>query len=159
MIPGRPTWLTARTQHGTVMGQASAGRLRQDDTMVDIDNKGPLQPVALGEALTSISRALHKEGAHGSWREARRVHRDCRLVAGLRAQPLDDGTQSLLQGCLVEPMGEAVDGGIVGRTPQPQGGPQFCVFGQPNFGFTKGPILIAHPAQNGQQLGLRKLTL
>jgi hypothetical protein len=56
-------------------------------------------------------------------------------------------------------MEEAVDGGIVGHTLQPQGGAPFRVFGQPDFSLTNGPILIAHQAQNGQQLGLCKLML
>jgi hypothetical protein len=39
-------WADERTQDGPVIGRAASGCLRPDDAMVDINNEGPLQPVA-----------------------------------------------------------------------------------------------------------------
>jgi hypothetical protein len=44
----RMNYADERPLDGTVIGQAAAGRLRQDGAMVDIDTNGPIQPVAPG---------------------------------------------------------------------------------------------------------------
>jgi hypothetical protein len=132
------------------MSRAASGRLRQHHAVVDVHDHGPLQPMAPGEAFTPLLRPLHKERAEGPWCEPRAVYCHCCLVAGSGGQPLDNGTQGLLQGCLVEPTEQAVDGGLVGHTPPLQGRAPCGVFSPSDVGFTRGPLLITQQAQNGQ---------
>ena len=108
-------------QGSAVVRWAAAGRLGQDHPGVDIHGHGPLQPVAPGEAVAASLGALHKEGADRPRRKTRRIHRHSRLEPRLRSQPLDDGTQGVFKGCLVEPAEKAVHGGLVGPRAQPQG--------------------------------------
>ncbi len=98
------------------------------------------------KAFPSIFGTFHEECADGPWREARRVHRHGRLLTRLSCQSLHDGIQGLLECCLVKSTEKTIDRGIVGHMPQPQGPAQLCVFGQTDFGFTKGLVFIAHQA-------------
>ena len=40
---------------------------------------------------------------------------------------------------------------------EPQHPAQFAMLAQPHLGFAKGPVFVAHQAENGQQLRLREL--
>ena len=51
---------------------------------------------------------------------------------------------------------KTVERGVVGDRSQMQGVPQLAVLGQADLGFAIGPVLIAHEAQDGQQLRLRE---
>ena len=70
---------------------------------------------------------------------------------------MDHFVQGVSDGSFVQPPQEAVQSGVVGNRTQPQGTAQFRVLGQSHFGFPKGPVLLAHEAQDGQQLRLREL--
>ena len=47
--------------------------------------------------------------------------------------------------------------GEIGHTGESERLTQFAMFAEPHLGFAKGPILIAHQNEDGQQLGLREL--
>jgi hypothetical protein len=110
--------------------------------------------VAPGEALAAILGALHEERADRPRREARSVYGNGGLAVSCSHQSSDDGTQDLLQHCFIEPTEKPVDRGLVGDVPQSQYRTQFSMFGQTDFGFAEGPILITHQAQDREQLGL-----
>jgi hypothetical protein len=86
--------------------------------------------------------------------EARRIHCDSRLAVRVRHQSVDGDTQDLLQHRFVESAENAVHGRISGHVPQPQCRTQLCVFGETDFGFAEGPILVPHQAEDREQLGL-----
>jgi hypothetical protein len=155
LVGGVDTW----APRGTVMGRAAARRLGDHDAPIHSDGHGPLQPGAPREAFTPLLGSLHEAGADGPWREARRIHRHGRLVTGLSYQPLNDGMHGLLECCLSKSAETAVARGVIGHMPQPQGHAQLCVFGQPDFGLTKGPVFIAHQAEDGAPLRLGKPAL
>ena len=52
-----------------------------------------------------------------------------------------------------------VQGREIGHAGMPQSLAQFPMFFEPHFGFAKGPVFVAHQAENDQQLGLRELVL
>jgi hypothetical protein len=110
--------------------------------------------MAPGEPLASILGALHEEGADSPRREAHRVHGYSRRAVRLRHQPLDDGTQELLQHRFVKPVEKAVHDGMVGPIAQSQGRAELRVFGQTDFGFTEGPLCFTRRAYDRAQLRL-----
>jgi len=60
-------------------------------------------------------------------------------------------------GRFVQPPQETVQRGVVGNGTKLESAAQFAVFPQSYFGFPIGPVLVAHEAQDGQQLRLREL--
>jgi len=52
---------------------------------------------------------------------------------------------------------ERLERGVVGNRSQCERSAQLSVFAQTNFGFAEGPVLLAHEAQDSQQLRLREL--
>lgn len=58
---------------------------------------------------------------------------------------------------LVQSTQETVKRRVVGNGTKPESAAQFAVFGQSHFRFSIGPVLVAHAAQDGQQLRLREL--
>src|SRR2546428_10179496 len=49
---------------------------------------------------------------------------------------------------------ERLERGVVGNRSQCERSAQLSVFAQTNFGFAEGPVLVAHEAQDSQQLRL-----
>jgi hypothetical protein len=106
-----------RAQGGAVMGRAAARGLRENQSPVDIHDHDPLEPVAPGQALASILGSRHEERPDGTRCEASRVHRHRGLAVRRRHQPVDGGSQDLLQRRFVESAENTVDGGIIGPVP------------------------------------------
>ena len=126
---------------------------------VQIDHHQPLQPVAPRHRLLVVMvHAAHEEGADRAGTEPRGIdrHLGATVWAGKR-----DAMHHLVEragdGGLVEPAQETVQGREVGNGAQFQSVTQFGMLGQPDLGFTIGPVLVAHEAQDGQQLRLREL--
>jgi hypothetical protein len=118
-----------RAPRGAVIGGAVARGLGPNQLPLHLPDHGPLQSVVPGEAFASSVGPLHEEGADRPWHE---------LVASTttRAWLSGGGTsrwRTALKGRPIEPAEKAVDRGIIGHVPQPQGGAQLCVFGQPDF--------------------------
>src|SRR5207244_9487221 len=82
------------------------------------------------------------------------------IVVRLRRLP---GTRrtTILEGVLQvgfqETSQERLERGVVGNRSQCERSAQLSVFAQTNFGFAEGPVLVAHEAQDSQQLRLREL--
>jgi hypothetical protein len=106
-----------RTQYGAVMGRAAVRRLGDHQSPVYIHGHGPLEPVAPGKPLASLLGPFHAERTDGTRCEASRVHRHRGLAVRWWHQPLDHGTQDLLQHRFVEAAEKTVHGSIVGRVP------------------------------------------
>jgi|SRR5579872_1983063 len=78
-----------------------------------------------------------------------------------RAWRRERPARSLCDGCdaLVVQTQKTMQSREIGHTRQSQCLTQLAVFAQPQFGFAKGPVLVTHQAENGQQWRLRKLVL
>src|SRR4029077_13373351 len=64
-----------------------------------------------------------------------------------------------VDGYVVQALQEAIQGREIGHAPEPQRLAQLAVFAQSHLGFAKGPVLVTHQAENGQQLRLVELVL
>jgi hypothetical protein len=58
---------------------------------------------------------------------------------------------------LIESAQKAVESRVIRNGAKPESAAQFGMFGQSHFGFPIGPVLVAHEAQDSQQLQLREL--
>jgi hypothetical protein len=72
-------------------------------------------------------------------------------------QPTHGFLQSAIYGIVFQPPQKTIQRGVVGHGWQLQHGAQFWVLAQTHFGFAKGPVLVAHQAQDRQQLRLGEL--
>jgi hypothetical protein len=126
---------------------------------VQIDDDQPLQPMAPGHGLlVMVTHTAHEERADGAGTEASGIDRHL----GAAARPgqrhaMDDFVQGSGDGGFVQPPQETVESREVRNKAKPESTAQFEVFCQSYFGFPVGPVLVAHEAQDGQQLGLREL--
>src|SRR6266487_5635263 len=77
-----------------------------------------------------------------------------RRLPGTRRTTILEG---VLQVGFQETSQERLERGVVGNRSQCERSAQLSVFAQTNFGFAEGPVLVAHEAQDGQQLRLREL--
>jgi hypothetical protein len=146
-----------RTQCGAVIVWPSPRRFGDNHLPVHIHSHGPLQPIPPLKAITAVFHLLHKEGADSPRRQARCIYRDGHRIAAARTAPLvEDRRQCLPDRRLIQPPQKAVQGGVIRRVPQPQRRPQIAMFGQLDFGLSKGLVLIANQAQNGETLGVGK---
>jgi hypothetical protein len=146
-------------QVGAVIGGTGVGFLREYELPVQIDHDQPLQPVAPWHRLLVVMvHAAHEEGADRAGTESGAIDRY--VGATMRAGKRDAMYHLVERACdggFVEPAQESVQGRKVGNGSELQSVTQFGMFGQPDFGFAIGPVLIAHEAQDGQQLRLREL--
>ena len=82
-------------------------------------------------------------------------------VVRLRRLPGTPRRTTILEGVLQvgfqETSQERLERGVVGNRSQCERSAQLSVFAQTNFGFAEGPVLLAHEAQDSQQLRLREL--
>ena len=77
-----------------------------------------------------------------------------RRLPGTRRTTILEG---VLQVGFQETSQERLERGVVGNRSQGERSAQLSVFAQTNFGFAEGPVLVAHEAQDSQQLRLREL--
>ncbi len=77
-----------------------------------------------------------------------------RRLPGTRRTTILEG---VLQVGFQETSQERLERGVVGNRSQCERSAQLSVFAQTNFGFAEGPVLVAHEAQDSQQLRLREL--
>ena len=156
-----PSSLDHGRQIRAVVPRATSRQLRQHELLIQIDRDHPLQPVPPRQRfLPVMMQASHKERADRSLRQTRCVHGYASpLPAPLSrtAQPAHRLADRPIDGLVVQTLQETIQSGEVGHARQPQRLAQFAVFAQTHFGFAKGPVLVAHQAQNSQQLRLREL--
>src|SRR6266705_2420905 len=74
-----------------------------------------------------------------------------RRLPGTRRTTILEG---VLQVGFQETSQERLERGVVGNRSQCERSAQLSVFAQTNFGFAEGPVLVAHEAQDSQQLRL-----
>lgn len=114
-----------------------------------------------GERLLPVMvQAAHKERTDRSLRQTRRADAD----AGSSSAFSVNSTQAphrlanrAVDGLVVQTLQETIQRGEIGHAGEPEHLTQFAMFAEPHFGFAKSPIFVAHLAENGQQLGLRRL--
>jgi hypothetical protein len=89
------------------------------------------------------------------FREPSAVHvqgSSCR--APISAQPSSRFCKPAVDGVIVEPLEEAIRGGVIRRAWQLQRFAQFAKLARTHLGVTKGPTLVGHQIARGQQLRL-----
>ena len=156
-------WAWACATHPGRLAQSFQGAWRADcakmscrcrSTTVSHFNPMPPRQRFLGVGV----QAAHKKRAPRSLGKSCCIH--CHLDAAAWTGE-DHATyhfvQRLCDSGFVQPSQETVQSRIVGNRAQPQGAAQFRVLGQTYCGFSIGPVLVAHEAQDGQQLRLREL--
>src|SRR5579862_229877 len=74
-------------------------------------------------------------------------------------QPSHRLTNRKVDDLVVQTLEKTIQSREIGNAHQPQSLAQFAVLAQPHFGFAKRPVLVAHQAENGQQLRLIELAL
>jgi hypothetical protein len=102
----------------------------------------------------------HKKRAARAPRQARRIDRPAGAPPSCSAratQPAHRLADRAVDGHIVQTLQKAIPCREVGHAPQPQRWAQFAMLAQPYFGFAKGPVLLAHQTENGQQLRLVEL--
>jgi hypothetical protein len=107
-------------------------------------------------------QAPHKERADRSLREACCVdgYANPPVAAASRtAQPAHRLPDRPINGLVVQTLQETIQSREIGHTHEPPRLAQFAVLAQAHLGFAKGPVLLPHPTENGQQLRLRKLVV
>jgi hypothetical protein len=121
-----------------------------------INGAHPCQPIPPFAAFSLGVGTFHQESTERSLGESCGIHSRHGLTAFARGRPrADQLSQSPLDRWLIQPTPKAIPSGQIRLLRQPQGCAQLAVFSHPGCGFAKGPVLIAHQAPNGRQLGLR----
>jgi len=146
-------------QVGAVVGGAGVGHLGQQELPLHVHRHQPLQPAAPGHRLLGVMmHATDEERADGALAEAGRIHGDVgttpRTGQGHALYHLVQGTSNRR---LVQAAQETVQRSVIRDREELQRTAQFGMFCQPHLGFAVGPVLVAHEAQDGQQLRLREL--
>jgi len=145
----------------TVVPRAATRYLRQQKLLIKIRHDHPFQPVSPRQRFLPVMvHPPHEKCAHRSLRQSGGVHSDsCSPSAFFSdpAQPTYRFPDRPIDGGIVEALQETIQGREVRHAGQTQCLVQFAMLTQAHFGFAKGPVLIAHQAENRQQLWLRKL--
>jgi hypothetical protein len=92
--------------------------------------------------------------------QARCIDRDASSSSSFSAraaQPAHRLADRPVDRLVVESLQKAIQRREIGHADHPQRLTQLAVFAQPHFGFAKSPVLVAHQAENGQQLRLGEL--
>ena len=164
--PGR-SFLRSRFDDGgpirAVVPGAASRALRQQELLIQIHHDHPLQPVPPRQRFLPVGmQAPHKERADRSLREACCVdgYANPPVAAASRtAQPAHRLPDRPINGLVVQTLQETIQSREIGHTHEPPRLAQFAVLAQAHLGFAKGPVLLPHPTENGQQLRLRKLVV
>jgi hypothetical protein len=146
-------------QVGAIVPRGSACRLRQDELPLEVDDDQPLQPVPPGQGLLGVVvRTAHEERAHRALSKPSGIDGCGSATSGTgQGHTTNHFLQGLCNGSFVQPPQEAVECGVVGNRAKPESTAQFQVLRQPHLCFPEGPVLVAHEAQDRQQLRLREL--
>ena len=146
-----------------VVPRTASRALPEQELLIQIRHDHPLQPVPPGQGfLPVMMQAPHKKRADRSWRQAGRVdgHPSPPVApASPSAHPAHRLADSPIDALVFETPQETVQRREVGHTRQSQGLTQFAVLAQPHLGFAKGPVLVTHQTEDGQQLRLGELVL
>ena len=151
-----------RGQIRAVVPRTASRGLRQQELLIQIRHDHPLQPVPPRQGfLPVMMQAPHKERADRSLRQARRVdgHASPPPAGARAAQPAHRLADRPVDGLVVQTLQETIQRREVGHAHQPQHLAQFAMLAQPHLGFAKGPVLVTHQTENGQQLRLSELVL
>jgi hypothetical protein len=107
-------------------------------------------------------QATHKERAGRSWRQTSGIHAhsgSSSAFSASAAQPTHGLPDRLVDDGIVQPLQKTIPGREIGHAREAEPLTQFAMFAQPHLGLAKGPVLLPHPAENRQQLGLVELML
>src|SRR5208282_2495157 len=141
----------------------AARALRQQELLIQIRHDHPLQPMSPRQRfLPVMMHAPHEERADRALRQTRRIDRYASPPPSFLAratQPAHRLADRPVDGLIVQTLQKTIQRREVRHAPQPQRLAQFAMFAQPHFGLAKGPILVAHQTENGQQLRLVELVL
>jgi hypothetical protein len=146
-----------------VVLRAASRDLRQQKLLIQIRHDHPLQPMSPRQWFLPVRmHASHKERADRSLRQARRIDRHAGSPPSFSeraAQPAHRLADRAVDGVVVQALQKAIQSREIGHAHQPQCLAQLAVLAQPHLGFAKGPVLVTHQAENGQQLRLVELVL
>jgi len=146
-----------------IVPRTTSRDLRQQELLIQIRHDHPFQPMSPGQwFLPVMMHPPHEKRADRSLCQARGIDRDAGSSPAFLvcpAQPAHRFAHGVIDGHIVQTLQKAIQGREVGHAPQPQRLAQFAMLAQPHFGFAKGPVFVAHQAENGQQLGLVELVL
>ena len=104
----------------------------------------------------------HEKCADRSLRQACRIDRHAGSPPSFSAhvaQPAHRLPDRPINGLVVQTHQKTIQSCEIGYASEPQRLAQLAVFAQPHLGFARGPVLLPHPAENGQQLRLVELVL
>jgi hypothetical protein len=144
---------------GTVIPRGLRCRLRQDKLPFQVDDGQPLQPVAPGQRrLGGMIPAANEEWADRALGQPGGIDGHLGMASWTgQLHATDRIVQASSNRRLVQSAQETVQRRVVGNGTKSESAAQFGVFGQSHFCFPIGPVLVAHEAQDGQQLRLREL--
>jgi hypothetical protein len=103
-----------------------------------------------------MMHASDEEGADGPTAQTGAIDGHTRPTAATRKAPSGFG-QRAADGLLRQTQQKAAHRGVVRDLVQSQGPTQFPMLVQAHLGLTKGPVLVPHQAEDGQQLRLGEL--
>jgi hypothetical protein len=145
-------------QISSVVGGSSVSLLGQKQLLVQINCHQPFQPVPPRHGLlVVVVHAADKESTDGAGAETSSIggHRSPTSGTGQR-HAMNDFIQRTSNGRLIQTPQEAVQSRVVRNRSQAKSAAQLRVLSQTDFGFPIRPVLVAHEAQDGQQLWLRE---
>jgi hypothetical protein len=147
-------------QRGTVVPWRLTSRLGQDDLLLQVNYSEPLQPVfPVALLLAEVLYPADKVAAHRGLRQSSGIDGYRGGISPPPRHAANDFIHHPRYIVFFEPRQKATKRGVIRYRLQLQSGSQLRVFAQPHLGLAKGPVLIAHQAQHGQQLRLGELTL
>jgi hypothetical protein len=148
-------------QIGTVIPGPSSRRLRQNELLIQIGHDHSLQPGLPREwFLPMMMQSPHEKCTDCSLCHAGCVDGYAVLPPTFLARPAQPAhrlADRSIDEWIVQMLQELIQGCEIGHADQSQRLTQFALFTEPHLGFAKGPILVAHQAQDRQQLGLPEL--
>jgi hypothetical protein len=101
--------------------------------------------------------AADEVGTHAMRQKSRAIDRHRRpttATARTAAQATYRLCQHVLDGVVRQAPQKTVHRGVIGHARQLQDSTQFAMLAQAHFGFSKGPVFVAHQTKNRQQLRL-----
>jgi hypothetical protein len=150
-----------RWQVRAVVPRTAPGALRQQKLLVQIGGDDPLQPMSPGQRLLPVvMQSSHEERADRALRQTRRVHADTGsslAFPGSAPQAAHGFADRPIDGLVVQAFQKAIQSREIGHARQSERLTQFAMFAQPNFGFAKGPVFLAHQTKDRQELRLCEL--
>jgi len=143
----------------TIIPRGLPCRLRQDELPLQVDDGQPFQPMPPRQRLLGVViHAAYEEGADRALSQPGGIDGHLGTASGPgQLHATDHFVQASSDRSLIQSAQKAVESRVIRNGTKPQSATQFGVFGQSHFGFPVGSVLVAHEAQDGQQLWLREL--